>query len=240
VNWVCHENYVRLWGKLRPDQGAKVMKALERGAHLIGRNPEGEWDSPEQRSADALVEICSQALAQDQDVDRATVVIHADVEALTAEEGVAETEEGVALSSEALRRTLCDCRLQLVVHDEGGEVAAIGSLSRSVRRWLLRRLRDRDKGCVFPGCSRRRFLQAHHVRHWVRGGPTQEDNLCLLCGYHHHLMHEGGWNMTFDGISPPVFLRPTGEVFDPAPEPLWDEIIGRFFWDAEPETADTS
>jgi hypothetical protein len=46
--------------------------------------------------------------------------------------------------------------------------------------------------------------------------------------------------MTFDGISPPVFLKPTGEMFDPAPEPLWDELFGRFFWDAEPETVDTS
>ncbi|HEU4488102.1 MAG TPA: DUF222 domain-containing protein, partial [Actinomycetota bacterium] len=227
MNWVCHENYVRLWGKLRPDQGAKVIKALERGAHLIGRNPEGEWDSPEQRSADALTELCSRALAQDQDSDRATVVIHADASALVAEEGVAVTEEGVALSSEALRRTLCDCRLQLVAHDHDGAVTGTGRTYRSPSRWLVRRLRDRDQGCVFLGCNRRRFLQAHHVRHWVRGGETESHNLCLLCGYHHHLMHEGGWNMTFDGTGPPLFFRPTGEVFEPAPEPLWDELFGR-------------
>jgi hypothetical protein len=117
------ENSVRLWARLRADQGAEVIKALERGAHPIGRNPEGGWDSLEQRAADALVELCGRALAQDCDVDRATVVIHADASALTAEQGVALTEEAVALSSEALRRSLCDCRLQIAAHahDQNGE-----------------------------------------------------------------------------------------------------------------------
>jgi hypothetical protein len=46
--------------------------------------------------------------------------------------------------------------------------------------------------------------------------------------------------MTFDGTGRPLFFRPTGEVFEPAPEPLRDELFGRFFRDAEPETLDTS
>jgi hypothetical protein len=46
--------------------------------------------------------------------------------------------------------------------------------------------------------------------------------------------------MKFDGAWPPLFFRPTGEIFDPAPEPLRDELFGRFFWDVEVETAYTS
>ena len=106
LRWAVDErkNSVRLWGYLRADQGATVVKALERGAHGIGRNPNGSWDPLPRRAADALVELCGQALVADSDADRATVVIHADASALVAAEGSALTEEGFALSSEALRR----------------------------------------------------------------------------------------------------------------------------------------
>ncbi len=112
LRWAVDErkNSVRLWGYLRADQGATLVKALERGAHGIGRNPNGSWDPLPQRAADALVELCGQALVADSDADRATVVIHADASALVAAEGSALTEEGFALSSEALRRSCCDCR----------------------------------------------------------------------------------------------------------------------------------
>jgi len=238
--WDERKNSVRLWGFLRADQGATVVKALERGAHLIGRNPNGTWDPLGQRAADALVQLCGQALASDSDVDRATVVIHADASALVASEGSALTEEGFALSSEALRRSCCDCRLQIVAHDQDGDAVGIGRVSRSVRRWLVRQLRSRDQGCVFPGCNRRRYLQSHHVWHWTKGGPTDLDNLCLLCTYHHYLVHEGGWEMKISKAEPPVFYRPNGLVFEPVPEPLCDDIFSRFLWNVEPEVVDTS
>jgi hypothetical protein len=36
-------------------------------------------------------------------------------------------------------------------------------------------------------------LKAHHLVHWADGGPTDLDNLVLLCHAHHTLLHEGGW-----------------------------------------------
>ena len=41
------------------------------------------------------------------------------------------------------------------------------------------------------GC-RRRLAQcaAHHVKHWADGGPTDVDNLVLLCHQHHHDHHD--------------------------------------------------
>gem|GEM_PF-6565644 len=33
--------------------------------------------------------------------------------------GLHSDEEGLVFSSEALRRSCCDCRLQIVAHDEG-------------------------------------------------------------------------------------------------------------------------
>src|SRR5215218_5294106 len=45
----------------------------------------------------------------------------------------------------------------------------------------------------FPGCDNTRFLHAHHLHHWARGGDTSLDNVILLCGPHHRLLHEHGY-----------------------------------------------
>ena len=47
-----------------------------------------------------------------------------------------------------------------------------------------------------PGCGATRGLHAHHIRHWEDGGPTELDNLVLLCPFHHRLHHSGGITIT--------------------------------------------
>ncbi|MGE0732366.1 MAG: HNH endonuclease signature motif containing protein, partial [Acidimicrobiia bacterium] len=49
--------------------------------------------------------------------------------------------------------------------------------------------------CRFPGCTHRGWLDAHHQHHWADGGPTNLDNLLLLCRHHHRTVHEGGWTV---------------------------------------------
>src|SRR6059058_1325663 len=57
---------------------------------------------------------------------------------------------------------------------------------------MMRQLRYRDVECRFPGCGARRFTQAHHIVWWKEGGPTDLDNLVLVCFFHHKLVHELG------------------------------------------------
>jgi hypothetical protein len=62
----------------------------------------------------------------------------------------------------------------------------------------------RDGGCRFPGCDRPpAWCEAHHVRHWLHGGPTDLGNLVLLCCAHHRAVHEGGQRLH------PPHRRPT-------------------------------
>ena len=57
----------------------------------------------------------------------------------------------------------------------------------------------RDGGCVFPGCTRPpAWCDAHHLRHWLHGGPTDLANLALVCRAHHRAVHEGGWRLGRD------------------------------------------
>jgi hypothetical protein len=57
----------------------------------------------------------------------------------------------------------------------------------------------RDGGCVFPDCDRPPgWCEAHHLVHWLDGGPTDLPNLALLCRAHHRAVHEGGWRLQRD------------------------------------------
>jgi hypothetical protein len=54
----------------------------------------------------------------------------------------------------------------------------------------------RDGGCVVPGCDRPlAWCEAHHLGHWLEGGPTDLANLVLVCRAHHRAVHEGGWHL---------------------------------------------
>lgn len=214
-----------LEASLAADQGALVMAAIDR---LAGRLPailsadddsDPEQTTPEDcleaRRADALVALASASIAGDQDPDRATVVVHAEASALITGRANAEIERGPVIHPATALRLACDCRLQAVVEDAHGHATGIGHTSRVVPRWLHRQLLQRDRGCLFPGCEARAFLHAHHVVHWIRNGPTELDNLALLCSYHHKLVHEYGWWLVLDQPGTARWYRPSGQLYDP-------------------------
>jgi hypothetical protein len=72
----------------------------------------------------------------------------------------------------------------------------VGRATRVVTPAQRQALAVRDGGCVFPGCSRPlAWCEGHHVWHWLDGGPTDLDNLALVCRAHHRAVHEGGWRL---------------------------------------------
>ncbi|MGC0143744.1 HNH endonuclease signature motif containing protein [Pseudactinotalea sp. Z1732] len=93
-----------------------------------------------------------------------------------------------------------------------GRTIDVGQRTRTPNADLMRALWARDQGCRFPACDRRRHIHAHHVQHWAHGGPTELDNLVLLCGQHHRLLHEGGFALTM--------RRDHVQVIDPDGMPL--------------------
>jgi hypothetical protein len=95
------------------------------------------------------------------------------------------------------------------------EPLAVGRATRVVAPAQHTALTVRDGGCRFPGCDRPvAWCDAHHLRHWVHGGPTDLGNLVLLCRAHHHAVHEGGWRLhrrpdgEFTATPPPHRRRP--------------------------------
>jgi hypothetical protein len=96
----------------------------------------------------------------------------------------------------------------------------VGRTSRVISPAQRVALAIRDRGCVFPGCERPlAWCEAHHLRHWLHGGPTDLTNLALVCRAHHRAVHEGagGWPAPPTAGSPPP--HPTDNTQDSPPRP---------------------
>lgn len=209
--WDTEGRMLQLSGRLPAEAGATVVAAIERVAEAAKPDPAtGVFDPYEARAADALVELASSHLGAASSPHRATVVVHADVAALTGGAGVVEVEGGPSLDVEALRRQACDCRLELAAHGPGGALVGVGRARRTIPGWMNRALRHRDGGCRFPGCERRRWVHGHHILFWADGGGTDLANLVSLCPFHHRLVHEGGWRIHGEPEGELTFVRPGG------------------------------
>ncbi len=132
------------------------------------------------------------------------VVVH-----ITAANLEGTTELGDGLSAEMCRRLLCDAGVVPMLEDATGKTIDVGRKTRSVPPALRRALNARDKTCRFPGCTHRRLLDAHHLRHWIDGGETSLENTALCCRRHHRYLHDYGYSAEMrDGQL--VFLDPDG------------------------------
>jgi len=96
------------------------------------------------------------------------------------------------MAVETARRFSCDASVVSIIEDEDGEPLSVGRKTRSIPPALRRALNSRDRGCRFPGCPNKHYVDGHHIKHWVDGGETRLSNLALLCRYHHRQVHEGG------------------------------------------------
>jgi hypothetical protein len=129
-----------------------------------------------------------------------------------------DTSVGTSLSPEAVRRLACDAVVSRVITSGRSEPLEAGRSTRVVPPSVRRALVVRDAGCAFPACDRPpSWCDAHHVRHWADGGPTDLSNLVLLCRRHHRAIH-AGFGVEMVGGRTPVFRRPDGTVIRVPPD----------------------
>ena len=113
--------------------------------------------------------------------------------------GMGRTFTGEALTPGQVRRMACEADLIPVVLGTDSEILDVGRESRLATPGQLKKLWLRDRECTYPGCSiPNTWCDAHHVTWWSRDGHTDIDNLALLCGRHHTIVHERNLNATFD------------------------------------------
>lgn len=155
----------------------------------------------EQRRADALHDIARTYLAAEPDdrsgEDRHLVVVQVSAESLVEDVPAGTLPRcgvvgGGPLEPRTAERLACTGKVSLAISDVHGEILHLGRARRLASRAQRRALRLRDGTCVFPGCHQSKHLDAHHLTPWSEGGPTDLDELALLCRRHHVMVHEGG------------------------------------------------
>ncbi len=154
------------------------------------------------RLHDGLVEACRRLLSTEAIPGEggvpATVIVTVPLAELTAglagREGLARTQYGGTLTVHELLRVAGEALVVPVVVDARGAPLDVGRARRFATKEQTYALIARDRGCSFPGCDHPPpWTQRHHILAWILGGPTDLDNLTLLCGYHHANFAALGW-----------------------------------------------
>jgi len=122
---------------------------------------------------------------------------------------------GPGLPDSVVQRLTCAGRIRTALQNQDGTMLDLGRSHRLVSDRLYRALLLRDDGCccTYPGCANTRDLEAHHVRHWLHGGPTNLAKLVLLlCAGHHRAHHDGEFRIQPLGRGRFRFLRADGRL----------------------------
>ena len=193
---------VQVNASLDREAGEIVSAAIE--AMAADLKTDGDTRRTSQRHADAFIEICRRSLQhnhrhvspstrrrgqphvsfivdlKDQETEHPGLVAQARIEG----------ERYGRLSRATLERLTCDCNVNRIITDGPSEIIDVGRTTRNIPAPLWRALVARDRHCTEPGCTvDAAHCDAHHVRHWEHGGPTDLDNLELKCWPHHRKIH---------------------------------------------------
>ena len=171
-----NERYEKLW---RDDGGR-------------GGSPD-EVRTPEQRMADAIVELVCGGSSATANNPRHQLTAIADVSRLRVDDpaGFAAIVDGEALPQSVLERLACNGEFTAMLFDGPGRPIWVGRDYRSATIAQWKGLIARDEGCIGCGAAPDR-CEAHHIISWRWGGPTDITNLVLLCSRCHHDVHDRG------------------------------------------------
>ena len=221
-----HRRAVRHWHKdgmhhillVLGDEAWERAKAAEAAAITLDpkETPEDERRTPEQRRADAWIDLIDTALGAGALATRRGVKPHLTVVApaatLVGDDQPGHGEAGSLLSPETVRRLACDAGLTRAVVDATSQVIDLG---RETNRWSVgayKAMQAMFDGCVFPvadgqACGRPLdWCDLHHVDWWRHGGRTDLVNAAPACRHHHIEVHHGGWTMTYDPVAGTVTI----------------------------------
>ena len=208
----------KLFGTFDPLAGARIETALAAMANQIWHNEDSKnRATPAQRYADALEALITRQDAGGAGAAKAqstTLVVVADYDLLAGQLADAQLIDGTPLAPGEVLKIALEADILPALFDTNSQPLWLGHKCRTASVAQRVALAIRDRGCVICGAANS-YCQAHHVLHWAHGGPTDIDNLCLLCSdCHHKQIHKLGADLTRqpDGTykleHPPNFAAP--------------------------------
>lgn len=132
-----------------------------------------------------------------------TIIVTMELEKLRSGVGAA-TAGTERLPASDVRRLACQAHLIPAVLGGRSEILDLGRARRLFSPAQRKALTLRYRTCVVDGCPvPAEQCEAHHLRPWSHGGPTDLADGVLACPRHHHLFHDERYEMS---------RAPSGEV----------------------------
>jgi len=190
---------------------ADEMAALDESAGLELRDPR----TREQRAFDIVFGLLTAGIRADNDAvgtlhGTATVTVVVTARDLVAGTGAAWIDDTLSpVATATTREIICDGGVRLQIEGDKGEILWQGRRERYFTPAQRRALAARDGGCVGPHCTAPpSWCHAHHVVEWEHGGRTDVSNGALLCSFHHHQLHSGGFQLRIAHGMPELLAPP--------------------------------
>ncbi|MDE0121479.1 MAG: DUF222 domain-containing protein [bacterium] len=185
-----------LYGRFDPVTGARIESALLKKMNELWQEEDPQnRATPAQRMADALALLLTRPGGdKDGPSQDVKLLVIADYDMVNRQLHNVRLENGIPIPASELRRLACDAQILPAIFRGPSVPMDLGMARRKASPTQRAALIARDRACI--GCgAKAAWCQSHHIIHWQDGGPTNLDNMCLLCSRCHHNVHERDWQV---------------------------------------------
>ena len=197
-----------------PHTDRQTWSAVQQARSRLRRRNQQTGNKPtrDRLTVDALVDAVTSSGGPPA---RTGMVVHIDLSTLTGghhDITLCETESGVPLPVDTVRRMACDADIILIVSNGDGVVLDEGRTKRLVTHQQRLAIEAVQATCSHPDCAVAiDDCRIHHLTPWAAGGRTDLADMAPVCEPHHHLIHEGGWTLTMTPDRTATWTRPDGQ-----------------------------
>ncbi len=195
-----------LSGQFDQITGSRIATALTaKERELWNREDPDARRTPQQRMADALAElICEPGDGKTQGTN---LLVIADYDVIKKELINARLADGSPIPIGELRLLAREADILPSIFDAKTQNMWLGRQRRTASEAQRVALMARDEGCV---CCKANPLwcRAHHIIWWSKNGPTDLDNLLLVCDDCHKKIHQHGWTVHQHPKTRKYYLKP--------------------------------
>lgn len=210
-----------LWGRFDPITGTRIKNLLTAKTNQLWREEDPkERPTTEQRIADALAELLCRPggdkKAKKSRTPRTDLLLIAQYDTGEQEVRDATLADGTPIPVALFKDMACQGKVVPAIFDTKGQPLWVGLGKRLATPAQRLALIARDRRCVGCGADPA-WCQAHHVTPWEADGPTDIDNLVLLCSRCHHQVHDENWQVRKTPAGKHVLQPPSSRHRPPLP-----------------------
>ena len=195
-----------LSGQFDQITGTRIATALTaKERELWHREDPKARRTPQQRMADALAElVCEPGDGKTQGTN---LLVMADYDVIKKELVNARLADGSPIPIGELRQLAREADILPSIFDAKTQNMWLGRQRRTASEAQRVALMARDEGCI---CCKANPLwcRAHHIIWWSKNGPTDLDNLLLVCDDCHKKIHQHGWTVHRHPKTRKYYLKP--------------------------------